>query len=150
MNSLQKLLDLDFAYLETFTRRIEMLEKCEKYKLDQKLISALKKETLIAGISAGAICWFKSGIRSNYQGEGYIESPGWNIINKTFCPHYNQEDRARAFHLLLQKSKGNENAIALEDDCALYITDACELIGEPSRSWEFQVKNGELTKRNFI
>lgn len=130
---------------------INMLEKWNDYKIDVKLIDALKKGTFIASISAGAICWFKSGIRSNYGGEGYIESPGWNIINKVFCPHYNQLDRANDFHnLLLQNGDENELALALEDDCALYLTDdAHELIGETSKAWEIQVKDGKILKWTF-
>lgn len=130
---------------------INMLEKWEEYKINQRLVEALQNQTLIAGISAGAICWFKSGIRSDYEGEGYIESPGWNVIHKIFCPHYNQMDRANEFHrLLLQKSNSNEHAIALEDDCALYLTnDTIEIIGEASKVWELQVKDNKLLKHKF-
>ncbi|MFC0273690.1 Type 1 glutamine amidotransferase-like domain-containing protein [Metabacillus herbersteinensis] len=131
---------------------INMMEKWKEYKINQRLVEALQNDTLIAGISAGAICWFKCGIRTNYEGEGYIESPGWNMINKIFCPHYNQMDRANEFHrLLLQNGNENEHAIALEDNCALYLTnDTYEIIGEPSKAWEFQVIENELLKQKFI
>lgn len=128
-----------------------MMEKWEEYKINQRLVEALQNQKLIAGISAGAICWFKSGIRSDYEGEGYIESLGWNVINTSFCPHYNQMARANEFHrLLLQNAERNGYAIALEDDCALYISDnSIEIIGEPSKAWEFKVKDNELLKRKF-
>ncbi|WP_203362554.1 peptidase E [Bacillus sp. REN10] len=130
---------------------INMLEKWNQYKIDEKLIKALKQQSLIAGISAGAICWFKSGIRSNYEGTGYIESLGWNVINKIFCPHYNQADRAKDFHnLLLQNGGEKALALALEDNCALYVeNNTFELIGEPLRAWEIQVKDGKILKRAF-
>jgi dipeptidase E len=48
----------------------------------------------------------------------------------------------------LKKGNENEHAFALEDDCALYITnDSYEIIGEPSKAWAFQVKEGELIKK---
>ncbi|MEH6943788.1 Type 1 glutamine amidotransferase-like domain-containing protein [Bacillus sp. JJ722] len=130
---------------------INMIRKWEEYNINNRLLQALQNETLIAGISAGAICWFKSGIRSNYEREGFIESPGWNVINKIFCPHYNQMDRANEFHrLLLEKSNSDELAIALEDDCGLYLTNNhYEIIGEPSKAWEFQVIDNQITKRKF-
>jgi dipeptidase E len=84
---------------------ISMLEKWKKYRIDVMLVDALKNDTLIAGISAGAICWFKSGIRSNYEEVGYIESSGWNILNNDFCPHYNQLDRANFSSFALEKRK---------------------------------------------
>ncbi|WP_433747760.1 peptidase E [Falsibacillus pallidus] len=128
---------------------LNMMEKWRERKLDEILIDALEAGTFIAGISAGAICWFKSGIRSDYEGEGYIESPGWSVINQVFCPHYNQSDRANEFHQMLFK-KEVESALALEDDCALYVSDeGIELIGEPSKAWSIQVRDGEIIKLNL-
>lgn len=63
---------------------IKMIEQWKKYKIDTLLLEALKNETLIAGISAGAICWFKSGLRTNYGGEGYLESSGWGMVKHIF------------------------------------------------------------------
>lgn len=129
---------------------ITMMKYWEEYKIDYMLKKALHSGTLIAGISAGAICWFKSGIRSNYEGGGYIESPGWQMINKVFCPHYNQGDRATALHSILLNGNHNENTIALEDDCALYFTDnSVEVIGDPSKAWLLQVEGNKLVKQQI-
>lgn len=129
---------------------VNMMKNWKKYKIGLKLVEALNSGTLIAGISAGAICWFKSGIRSNYEEEGYIESPGWQIINKIFCPHYNQRDRANALHSILLNGNRTEDTIALEDDSALYFTDnTTELIGDPSKAWSLQVKENKLVKQKI-
>ena len=77
---------------------IQMVTEWKEHKLDEKLLLALEQGTLIAGYSAGAMCWFTSSIRSDYEGSGYIESNGWGIVNKRFCPHYNQLNRMNAFH----------------------------------------------------
>lgn len=139
----------DFIYLGG-GNYVNMMKYWKAYKVDYMLEEALHAGTLIAGISAGAICWFKSGIRSNYEGEGYIESPGWRMINKVFCPHYNQRDRADALHSILLNGNRTEDTIALEDDCALYFTDnAVERIGDPSKAWSLQVKGNKLLKRNL-
>ena len=63
---------------------IQMISEWKEHKLDEKLLSALQQGTLIAGCSAGAMCWFTSSIRSDYEGSGYIESNGWGIVNKGF------------------------------------------------------------------
>lgn len=129
---------------------VHMLEQWKEHKLDEMLLFALKRGTLIAGYSAGAMCWFTSSIRSDYEGSGYIESSGWGIVNKRFCPHYNQLNRMNAFHTFLQTHQGNIEGIALEDNCALYITEGSfEIIGEPDTAWEFYMNNGELIRQHF-
>lgn len=55
-----------------------------------------------------------------------------------------------AFHTFLQTHQGNIEGIALEDNCALYITeDSFEIIGEPDTAWEFYMNNGELIRQHF-
>ena len=63
---------------------IQMITEWKEHKLDEKLLLALQQGTLIAGCSAGAMCWFTSSIRSDYEDSGYIESNGWGIVNKGF------------------------------------------------------------------
>ncbi|KEK24655.1 peptidase E [Bacillus gaemokensis] len=129
---------------------IQMLEKWKENKIDEKLINALQQGAFIAGYSAGAMCWFTTGLRSNYKEIGYSEAPGWSIVNKSFCLHYNQPDRAIAFHSFLQNHNGDIEGIALEDNCALYITESSfEIIGEPEKAWEFYMNDGELIRHHF-
>ena len=82
-----------------------MLTQWKEHRLDEKLLLALQQGTLIAGYSAGAML-FTSSIRSDYEGSGYIESNGWGIVNKRFCPHYNQLNRMNAFHSFYKIIKG--------------------------------------------
>ncbi|WP_242145738.1 MULTISPECIES: peptidase E [unclassified Bacillus cereus group] len=129
---------------------MRMMEYWKTYEIDKSLQHALQKETLIAGISAGAMCWFTSSIRSNEEQNDYAEALGWGTINKRFCPHYHQPDRAIAFHSLLQSYEGNIEGIALEDDCAIYITEnSFEIIGKPEKAWEFYMSNGELSRQHL-
>ncbi|MFB5555340.1 peptidase E [Bacillus cytotoxicus] len=129
---------------------IHMMECWKTYEIDKSLQRALQKEALIAGVSAGAMCWFTSSIRSNEERNDYAEALGWGIINKRFCPHYHQPDRAIAFHSLLQRYEGNIEGIALEDDCAIYITEnSFEIIGKPEKAWEFYTSNGELSRQHL-
>ncbi|WP_338776934.1 Type 1 glutamine amidotransferase-like domain-containing protein [Metabacillus sp. FJAT-52054] len=115
---------------------LNMMERWKKWKIDYHLTQALQTNTLIAGISAGAICWFNSGLRSDYEGDGYMESEGWHIIDAVFCPHYNQPERADAFYSLMEQS--DRKGIAIEDDCALYLNgDSFEIIGSPSKIHTF-------------
>ncbi|AZB43433.1 peptidase E [Bacillus sp. FJAT-42376] len=109
---------------------VNMIEASKQWKIDGLFIDALQSGKLIAGISAGAICWFSSGLRSDYEGDGYAESEGWSILNAVFCPHFNQPDRAEAFASLMEQT--NRKGIAIEDDCALYINgNTYEIIGSP-------------------
>lgn len=55
-----------------------------------------------------------------------------------------------AFHSFLQNHKGNIEGIALEDNCALYITkESFEIIGEPEKAWEFYMSDNKLIRQHF-
>lgn len=53
---------------------------------------------IIAGCSAGANIWFKSGMgdfysyQDNFHTYNYKMISGYSFINATFCPHYQKED----------------------------------------------------------
>ncbi len=55
-----------------------------------------------------------------------------------------------AFHSFLQNHQGNIEGIALEDNCALYITEeSFEIIGEPEKAWEFYMSDNKLIRQHF-
>lgn len=56
--------------------------------------SALERGVVLAGISAGAICWFEGG-RGAYN--GYKPLPGLGLVPGTVVPHYRPEAAAGLF-----------------------------------------------------
>lgn len=104
---------------------IKMMEIWRSRNIDHYLKEAYKKGTVLSGLSAGSICWFKFGDReSNSYGDnngepGYICAEGLGLINAIHCPHY---ELGREDFDEIMKSQ-NLIGIALENNCALVIKD---------------------------
>jgi len=105
---------------------LSMMTKWRKTGLDKLLLRANNK--VLAGVSAGAICWFLSGLSDSrrFTSDGkewsYIGVKGLDMYDLVICPHYDEEiNRQSALKHLLAKT--NKIAIALENCAALEIID---------------------------
>ena len=99
-----------------------MLKKWQEFGIDERLKKVFYEDSaVLSGISAGAMCWFESGYTDSDSFEGRetweyrIIHPGFNMIDRLFCPHYN--DWQRSGFDKVQASEKKE-AIALEDRTA--------------------------------
>lgn len=106
---------------------LSMMTKWRKYGLD-KVLKQASSIKVLAGVSAGAICWFKSGLSdsrsftSNGQDWSYIKVKGLGLYNLLLCPHFDEEaDRKLSLKHALKGSR--DIAIALENCTALEIID---------------------------
>ncbi|MFA6796332.1 MAG: peptidase E [Bacilli bacterium] len=75
-----------------------MLKTWKTYGVDKMLIDAYQRGIVLAGLSAGAICWFKGGYSSPGIGEEnqpntFVE--GLGLIPYIVCPHYENERRKK-------------------------------------------------------
>lgn len=73
-----------------------MLEIWKKTNFDMVLKRAYRNGVILAGISAGAMCWFET-CYSEKTDQGYEEFEGLGILKGSLCPHYNDEERRMAF-----------------------------------------------------
>lgn len=97
-----------------------MLEKWNEYKLGE-LIFSYKDEKIIAGISAGAICWFDYylGDDESFYDNGYCNfriKKGLGFIKGVCCPHYD-EDGKDIFNSIMREM--DYYGYALENNTAL-------------------------------
>ncbi|HWL23797.1 MAG TPA: peptidase E [Ureibacillus sp.] len=74
-----------------------MLDVWKKTGFDYVLRNAYENGVILAGISAGAMCWFETCYSEN-DVEEYEEFPGLGLLKGSFCPHYNNEKRRNAFN----------------------------------------------------
>ncbi len=105
---------------------LKMLKIWRKVGLDELLIEAYKKGTVLSGISAGAICWFRYGSSDSRKfanpDAGLIKIRGLNLVDGLFCPHYDVEaDRRPHLKELMRKNPGV--ALAVDNCCAVEIID---------------------------
>jgi len=99
-----------------------MLAVWKEWKLDKLLIKAYSKGTVLAGVSAGAICWFDTGITDSWASNlNYIDCLG--ILPGSCCPHYDSEkDRRPSVHKFIEQEK-IKSVYAIEDGAAIHFVD---------------------------
>jgi dipeptidase E len=66
-----------------------MLAVWREFGFDTALRAAYDDGTVLAGISAGANCWFEHYITDSVPGGGVRDGLGW--LRGTFCPHLDSE-----------------------------------------------------------
>ena len=97
-------LDKDVIYVGGGNTRSMLALWCE-WKLDDILRKAYQNGVILAGISAGANCWYEQCSTDSVPGElGML--PCLDIIPGSFCPHYDGEaERRPSLHKLLADGK---------------------------------------------
>ncbi|MDC0084237.1 peptidase E [Oceanospirillaceae bacterium] len=95
-----------------------LLSYFRKNQLDHVLATAANSGTILAGVSAGAVCWYEFAL-SDAAGNGLEPLPGIGLIAGSCCPHYSSEPgRQMAFQQ--QISNGTlPNGIAIDDGVAV-------------------------------
>ena len=96
-----------------------MLAVWREWKVPELLRRAWRSGTVLAGVSAGAMCWFETGVTDSWAGR-LAGLPCLGLLPGTCCPHYDGEpERRPALHRLV--SKGTvPKALALDDGVAAH------------------------------
>ncbi len=129
-----------------------MMESWKKTGLLDLIKDAYERGVIIAGLSAGAICWF-SNIYTDSQmvnGDGeekYAMFSGLNWIKGIISPHYG----ARMLDFDKIVCYNYDCAYGIEDDSALVIEDG-EIVGSLTsggKAWRLERKDGQLLKKEI-
>lgn len=119
-----KLLNADLVYVGGGDT-IFMLDVWAKSGFTDMILDAYNRGVPIAGLSAGAICWFKKMYTDSAREEGaaYSVCDGLGILNGLMSPHFDErtefDDIAKAY---------DGTAYAVDNKCAVVFEN-----GEPSR-----------------
>jgi peptidase E len=88
-----------------------------RHGLDHLLRQASSRGAVMAGVSAGMLCWFKGGVTDSFGGLEPLNE-GLGLIDATACPHYDGEvDRRPAYHRAI--AAGMPAGYAADDGAAL-------------------------------
>jgi dipeptidase E len=68
---------------------VGMLAVWREFGFERALRAAYERGSVIAGISAGANCWFEHYVTDSIPGGGVRDGLGW--LRGTFCPHLDSE-----------------------------------------------------------
>ena len=94
-----------------------MLAVWRAHGVDRVLRDAWQRGTVLAGGSAGAICWFEAGVTDSFRVElDGMDCLGW--LPGSCCPHYDGEpNRKPAYRRLL--ADGFPPGVAIDDHAAV-------------------------------
>lgn len=78
-----------------------MLAIWRVHGVDAALREAWEAGILLAGSSAGALCWFEGGVTDSFGPELAPLHDGLGLLPGTFCPHYDSEPGRRPVYTRL-------------------------------------------------
>jgi dipeptidase E len=102
------------------TRNMLLLWKA--WGLDRILRAAYERGVILAGSSAGALCWFASGVTDSFPGR-YAELACLGWLRGSFCPHYDSEPKRKPVYRRLVKSGALPGGYAADDHVGLHYID---------------------------
>jgi dipeptidase E len=124
-----------------------MLAVWRDWSVPEILREAWESGIVLAGISAGAICWFEQGVTDSWADElRALDCLGF--LPGSCCPHYSGEpERRPAYHRLLHHGEISPG-VAIEDGVAVHFRGAeihrVVAAREGARAYRVQVADGAL------
>jgi dipeptidase E len=99
-----------------------MLAVWREWSLPEILREAWESGVVLAGISAGAICWFEQGVTDSWADQLWVLDC-LGFLPGSCCPHYSGEaERRPAYHRLLRDGEISPG-FAIDDGAALHFID---------------------------
>ena len=96
-----------------------MLAVWRLHGFDKVLRAAWNAGVVMAGISAGAICWFEDGVTDSFGMPFRNLNDGLGFVRGACCPHYDGEKTRRPVLMRLIK-RGFPKTLALDDGAAAH------------------------------
>lgn len=120
-----------------------------RHGLDVLLRRAWSRGAVLAGISAGMLCWFNGGITDSFGGLEPLND-GLGLIDATACPHYDSEPARRpTYHSAI--AAGMQVGYAADDGVALHFrgSDLAEVVSSRPQAAAYRVERaGESVKES--
>ncbi|MCI0650625.1 MAG: peptidase E [Planctomycetes bacterium] len=99
-----------------------MLAVWREWGIPALLRRAWRAGTVLAGVSAGAICWFEFGVTDSW-GDRLAGLPCLGLLAGTCCPHYDGEAERRPALRKLVAEGAVPSALALDDGAAAHFVE---------------------------
>jgi dipeptidase E len=114
--------------------------------VDIAIRRALEEGTVLAGVSAGSLCWFEWGVTDSFGPKlGRVE--GLGILKGSNCPHYDGDPLRRpAYHAFV--AAGMPAGFANDDGAALHFVDGSlhrVVVSRPSaKAYRVELEDGKV------
>src|ERR1700689_667542 len=100
-----------------------MLAVWRVHGLDGIMRKAWQAGIVLAGSSAGGICWFEGGTTDSFGRELRAYPDGLGLLAGSYCPHYDSEPGRRPLYHRLIADGTLSSGIACDDGAAAHFTD---------------------------
>ncbi len=125
-----------------------LIKKWKESGIFEHIVLAYEKGVPIAGLSAGAICWFER-LYSDFEiqeklSEDFALMDGFSLLKGMITPHYNQR---REFDKVFLES-GAKTAYAIEDNAAIEFVDGefSKVLSSGGKAFLLSNQDGNLVK----
>jgi len=93
------------------------------HRLDRILRAAWQAGVVLAGVSAGAICWFEGGTTDSFGPDLRPFTDGLGFLAGSYCPHYDSEPGRRPLFTSLVADGVLPAGIACDDGAGAHFAD---------------------------
>ncbi|CAA9586036.1 MAG: Peptidase E [uncultured Thermomicrobiales bacterium] len=147
------LLAQDVVYVGGGNTR-NMLLLWREWGIDAVLREMWTDGAVLAGLSAGSICWFEAGVTDSVIPGGLAALPCLGFLPGSNCPHYDGEaERRPAYHRLLAAGEIGDG-YAADDGVALhYVGDRLmRIVGSRSgaRAYRVERRDGKVVESELV
>lgn len=113
--------------------------------IDEILRKAWQAGIVLAGSSAGGICWFEGGTTDSFGVKLRPFTDGLGMLAGSFCPHYNSEPERRPLYQRLVADGTLPGGIACDDGAAAHFVDEtlAELVSDRPGATAYRVARGD-------
>jgi dipeptidase E len=151
----EKILEADLVYVGG-GNTLRMMKLWRRLGVDRLLRRAARDGAVMAGLSAGGICWHEWGLSDSraYTTEGddwdYIRVRGLGFVPHMFCPHLDAEQRHDGLAAMVRKHR--TVAFACDNNAAVFYdgkTARCVTSSRKARTWLYRCARGKLQVTPF-
>ena len=134
---------------------LRMMKMWRRLEIGRLLIKAGQQGAVLAGVSAGAICWHEWGHSDSraYSGKknwSYIKVRGFGLRQGLYCPHLDSEKRHVSFKKMVVRDK--MTGIACDNFAAIHYDDSGAFCITSRRKAQVHIYipvNGKVLVRSF-
>jgi peptidase E len=112
--------------------------------LDGILRNAWQAGVVLAGVSAGGMCWFQAGLTDSFGPDLAPLDDGLGLLAGSFCPHYDGEPARRPAYRRLVGERRLPDGWAADDGVALHFigTDLAEAVSSRPEARAYRLECG--------
>ena len=134
---------------------LRMMKMWRRFGIDRMLIRVGRRGTVLAGLSAGAICWHEWGHSDSrsYSGRkkwSYIKVRGLGLLPGLYCPHLDGEKRDAPFRAMVVREQ--MIGIACDNLAAIHYDDRsamCVASRQKARVHLYTASEGRIAIRSY-